>query len=46
MINEINQKLNKLREDIALKNVLENKLKSLEVQLSKSEKDLGKLKKL
>lgn len=46
MINEINQKLNKLREDIALKNVLENKLKSLEVQLSKSEKDLGELKKL
>lgn len=45
MINEINQELNKLREDIALKNVLENKLKTLEVQLSKSEKDLRELKK-
>ena len=44
MINEINNQINKVREEIALKNVLEKKRKSLEEHLEKDEKELIVLK--
>ena len=43
MIKEINEKLNKLKEDIALKNVLNRKLKTLNSQLDKDKKELQDL---
>lgn len=46
MFNEINQKINKAREDIALKSILSKKLKSLESQLSSDEKELNELKRI
>lgn len=43
MIKEINEKLNKLKEDIALKNVLNRKLKTLNSQLDNNKKELQDL---
>lgn len=43
MLKEINEKLIKLKEDIALKNVLEKKLETLNLQFDKDKKELNEL---
>ncbi len=43
MIKEINEKLNKLKEEIALKNILDKKLKNLNLQLDKDKRELCEL---
>lgn len=44
MLKEINEKINKLKEELALKNVLEGKMENLEIQLKTEKRILEELK--